>query len=197
MWEQSTPAQKTKALRATALDDGPEQLQPTVSAQAASSNHTTRKVIAQRQKVIGLRAKLRAKFAAYRGLNAGRWRCRCSLAMPSFVRKTIRIAKRLAQPFSKRNLLEAAHVMGPTLTALLSWAPAAPLPMPRERWISPGPNADGNLQNVRDVRGRCHLSRRPDLRRNPHDEREGFRTPFPVFSARCSAPESWDGAPVG
>src|SRR5581483_6414281 len=34
-------------------------------------------------------------------------------------RKTIPLAKRLAQPFSKRNLLEAAHVMGPTLTALL------------------------------------------------------------------------------
>jgi hypothetical protein len=34
-------------------------------------------------------------------------------------RKTNALAKRLAQPFSKRNLLEAAHVMGPTLTALL------------------------------------------------------------------------------
>jgi len=34
-------------------------------------------------------------------------------------RRTTRLVKRLAQPFSKRNLLEAAHVMGPTLTALL------------------------------------------------------------------------------
>jgi hypothetical protein len=38
-----------------------------------------------------------------------------SIAVP---RRTTRLAKRLAQPFSKRNLLEAAHVMGPTLTAL-------------------------------------------------------------------------------
>ena len=34
-------------------------------------------------------------------------------------RRTTRLAKRLAQPFSKRNLLETAHVIGPTLTALL------------------------------------------------------------------------------
>jgi hypothetical protein len=34
-------------------------------------------------------------------------------------RKTTRLAKRLAQAFSKRNLTEAAHVMRPTLTALL------------------------------------------------------------------------------
>ena len=34
-------------------------------------------------------------------------------------RKTIPLSKRLAQPFSKRNLLEAARVTGPTLTALL------------------------------------------------------------------------------
>lgn len=39
-----------------------------------------------------------------------------SAVMP---RKTTRLAKRLAQVFSKRNLLEAAHVTGPTLTALL------------------------------------------------------------------------------
>lgn len=34
-------------------------------------------------------------------------------------RKTTRRAKRLAHAFSKRNLLQVAHVMGPTLTALL------------------------------------------------------------------------------
>jgi len=39
-----------------------------------------------------------------------------SAVMP---RKTTRLPKRLAQIFSKRNLLEAAHVMGPTLSALL------------------------------------------------------------------------------
>ncbi len=33
-------------------------------------------------------------------------------------RKTIRLAKQLAQPFSKRNLLHAARVMGPTILAL-------------------------------------------------------------------------------
>jgi len=33
--------------------------------------------------------------------------------------KNARLAKRLAQTFSKRSFLEAAHVMGPTLTALL------------------------------------------------------------------------------
>jgi hypothetical protein len=33
-------------------------------------------------------------------------------------RKTTHLAKRLAQPFSKRNLLRAAHAMGPTLIAL-------------------------------------------------------------------------------
>ncbi len=33
-------------------------------------------------------------------------------------RKTTHLAKRLAQPFSKRNLLRAAHAMGPTLVAL-------------------------------------------------------------------------------
>lgn len=33
-------------------------------------------------------------------------------------RKTACFAKRLAQPFSKRNLLHAARVMGPTLLAL-------------------------------------------------------------------------------
>jgi len=33
-------------------------------------------------------------------------------------RRTTRLANRLAHPFSKRNLLEAAHAMGPTLTAL-------------------------------------------------------------------------------
>jgi hypothetical protein len=34
-------------------------------------------------------------------------------------RKTTRLAKRLAQALSKRNLTQAAHVMSPTLTALL------------------------------------------------------------------------------
>jgi len=34
-------------------------------------------------------------------------------------RKKTRLAKRLAQAFSKRSLLEAAHVMSPTLTALM------------------------------------------------------------------------------
>jgi hypothetical protein len=34
-------------------------------------------------------------------------------------RKRTRLAKRLAQQFSKRNILKAAHLMGPTLTALL------------------------------------------------------------------------------
>ena len=33
-------------------------------------------------------------------------------------RKTAHLAKRLAQPFSKRNLLHAARVMGPTILAL-------------------------------------------------------------------------------
>jgi len=33
--------------------------------------------------------------------------------------KTTRIAKRMAHAFSKRNLTQAAHVMSPTLTALL------------------------------------------------------------------------------
>jgi hypothetical protein len=41
---------------------------------------------------------------------------------PSYVlvipRKTAHLAKRLVQPFSKRNLLHAARVMGPTLLAL-------------------------------------------------------------------------------
>ena len=34
-------------------------------------------------------------------------------------RRTTRLAKRLAQTFSKRNLIQAAHVMSPTLTALM------------------------------------------------------------------------------
>ena len=38
---------------------------------------------------------------------------------PVIPRKTAHIAKRLAQLFSKRKLLRAAHVMGPTLTALM------------------------------------------------------------------------------
>ena len=33
-------------------------------------------------------------------------------------RNTTHLAKRLAQPFSKKRLLRAAHVMGPTLVAL-------------------------------------------------------------------------------
>jgi hypothetical protein len=33
-------------------------------------------------------------------------------------RKTTHLAKRLAQPFSKRNLFQAARVIGPTLVAL-------------------------------------------------------------------------------
>jgi hypothetical protein len=33
-------------------------------------------------------------------------------------RKTARVAKQLAQPFSKRKLLHVVHVMGPTLLAL-------------------------------------------------------------------------------
>ncbi len=46
---------------------------------------------------------------------------RSRLAIP---RSTARLAKRLAQPFSKRNLFHAARVMGPTLIAL-SFAGAA------------------------------------------------------------------------
>jgi hypothetical protein len=34
------------------------------------------------------------------------------------LRKTTHLAKRLAQPFSRRNLLHAARVMGPTLLAI-------------------------------------------------------------------------------
>lgn len=40
---------------------------------------------------------------------------RSSIVLP---RKTAYLAKRLARPFSKRNLLHAARVMGPTLVAL-------------------------------------------------------------------------------
>ena len=40
---------------------------------------------------------------------------RSSIVLP---RKTAHLAKRLAQPFSKRKLLRAARVMGPTLVAL-------------------------------------------------------------------------------
>src|ERR1700674_3600342 len=32
-------------------------------------------------------------------------------------------------------------------------------------------DAHGNVQNLRYLRGRCHLLRRSDLRRDPHDER--------------------------
>jgi hypothetical protein len=38
-----------------------------------------------------------------------------TLAIP---RTTTRLAKRLAQPFTKRNLIHAARAMGPTLLAL-------------------------------------------------------------------------------
>lgn len=40
---------------------------------------------------------------------------RSSIVLP---RKTTHLAKRLAQPFSKRNLFHAARVIGPTLVAL-------------------------------------------------------------------------------
>ena len=40
---------------------------------------------------------------------------RSSIVVP---RKTVELAKRLTQPFSKENLLRAARVMGPTLLAL-------------------------------------------------------------------------------
>lgn len=41
-------------------------------------------------------------------------RIRCA----AFLRNSHQLAKRLAQPLSKRRLLHAAHVMGPTLVAL-------------------------------------------------------------------------------
>jgi hypothetical protein len=48
-------------------------------------------------------------------------------------RRTTRLAKRLAQPFSKRNLHEAAHVIGPTLTALLFMGAGSTVAHAKER----------------------------------------------------------------
>ena len=70
-------------------------------------------------------------------------------------------------------------------------------PRPGNDGLLRGNHADDHLQNFRHLRRSRHLFRRIDLRRHPHDVAEASRTLFRDSSARCSAPESWDGAPAG
>lgn len=60
------------------------------------------------------------------------------LSNAAIPRRAIRLAKQLAQSLSKPNLLQAAHLRGRTLTALLFMGAAAPPLTPRGRCISPG-----------------------------------------------------------
>ncbi len=89
--------------------------------------------------------------------------------------------------------------MGPTLTALLFVGVGSSVAHAQGTMDFSG--AATTL--MRTFKTFCHLcgcrylSWRSYFRRNPHDERDDFRTLFLDFSALYSVPECWDGELAG
>ena len=91
-----------------------------------------------------------------------------------------------------RKLNRAAHVMGPTLIAL-ALAGATNVAHAQGTMDFSGATTLMQTLNLRNLRGRCHLFRRPDLCRNQDDERSvsGCDSGTRRCAVRCWSP--WMG----
>jgi hypothetical protein len=112
-------------------------------------------------------------------------------------RKTISLAKRLVQPFSKRNLLEATHVMGPTLTALALMGAGSAVAHAQGTMDFSGAQTLMSTFKTFAMYAGAVICLGGLIFAGIRMMSGRFQDAIRVFSARCSAPEFWDGEPVG